>query len=142
VSLIPKPVQQRVRVQARQRCGYCHSQQQYVLGPLEMEHIIAQARGGTDDEENLWLACRLCNGFKGTQISARDPLTGRRSKLFNPRQQQWRRHFTWTADGTRIIGLTVCGRATAAALQVNNLLAVMVRREWVKAGWHPPPEDQ
>ena len=60
-------VRARVRAQARNRCGYFQSQQQYVLGLLEIDHIVPTARGGTDDEENLWLACRLCNGFKGTQ---------------------------------------------------------------------------
>lgn len=69
-----------------------------------------------------------------------DPLTGRRVKLFNPRRQQWTRHFTWSADGARIIGLTACGRATVDALQLNNVFSVTVRREWVKAGWHPPED--
>lgn len=141
MSKIPKEVQRRVRAQARNRCGYCISSQKYILGLLEMEHIHPEALGGTDDEENLWLACRLCNGFKGIQTHGRDPITGRRVKLFNPRRQQWKRHFTWSADGTRIIGLTVCGRATVIALKLNNLLAINVRREWVKAGWHPPEDE-
>ncbi|WP_260441293.1 HNH endonuclease [Microcystis sp. M31BS1] len=34
---------------------------------LEIEHIIPKAKGGSDDEYNLWLACRLCNGYKGRQ---------------------------------------------------------------------------
>lgn len=140
MSKIPKDVQRRVRAQARNRCGYCISSQKYILGLLEMEHLHPEALGGTDDEENLWLACRLCNGFKGIQTHGRDPITGRRVKLFNPRRQQWKRHFTWSSDGVRIIGLTVCGRATVAALKLNNLLAVNVRREWVKAGWHPPED--
>jgi hypothetical protein len=83
----------------------------------------------------------MCNGFKGTQTDAIDPATGQRIRLFNPRQQRWNEHFTWNADGTRVIGLTSCGRATVLALQLNNLIAIMVRREWVAAGWHPPPED-
>jgi hypothetical protein len=141
MSKIPKEVQRRVRARARNRCGYCISSQKYILGLLEMEHIHPEALGGTDDEENLWLACRLCNGFKGIQTHGRDPITGRRVKLFNPRRQQWKRHFTWSADGTRIIGLTVCGRATVVALKLNNLLAINVRREWVKAGWHPPEDE-
>jgi hypothetical protein len=61
--------------------------------------------------------------------------------LFNPRQQRWTEHFAWSEDGTRIIGLTDCGRATVLALQLNNVIAVMVRREWVAAGWHLPVED-
>ncbi len=132
-------VRARVRKQAGDRCGYCLSRQRYVLGQLEIEHIIPQARGGNNDEGNLWLACRLCNGYKGTQTHGRDPLTGRRLRLFHPRRQQWARHFAWSKDGTRIVGRTACGRATVKALQLNNIFAVLVRRQWVTAGWHPPP---
>ncbi len=42
------------------------------------------------------------------------------------------------ASRHRIIGKTPCGRATVIALQLNNWIAVMVRREWIAAGWHPP----
>ena len=131
-------INERVRKQAGSRCGYCLSQQRYVLGKLEIEHIIPQARGGTSDEDNLWLSCRLCNSYKGIQTHGRDPLTGRHVRLFNPRRQKWTRHFHWGKDGTRIVGHTACGRATVSALQLNNIFAVMVRRQWVAAGWHPP----
>lgn len=137
---IPGEVRERIRTEAQDRCGYCQSHQKYVLGPLEIDHILPQARGGTDDEENLWLACRMCNAYKGTQTHARDPVTSRRVKLFNPRRQRWSTHFTWSEDGTKVLGRTVCGRATVVALQLNNVLAVMVRREWVAAGWHPPDD--
>jgi hypothetical protein len=137
---ISNAVRARVREQARHRCGYCRSSQQYVLGLLELDHIIPKARGGTDDEENLWLACRMCNGFKGTQTYARDPISGRRVRVFNPRRQRWSRHFMWSEDGTRLIGRTACGRATVVALQLNHVMAVLVRREWVSAGWHPPED--
>ena len=66
-----------------------------------------------------------------------------RSKLrgvFIPRRQRWSRHFEWSEDGTRSIGRTACGRATVIALQLNHVMAVMVRREWVAAGWHPPED--
>lgn len=131
-------VRGRIRELAQNRCGYCQSPQQYVLGLLELDHIIPIAKGGTDAEDNLWLACRLCNGFKGAQTHARDPGTSRLVRLFNPRRQRWARHFLWSDDGTRIIGRTACGRATVVALQLNHVIAVMVRREWVAAGWHPP----
>jgi len=141
VSPVSDEVRARVRDHAGDRCGYCHSPQKYVLGPLEIDHIIPQARGGADDEDNLWLACRLCNSFKGAQTHGLDSVTSRRVRLFNPRQQRWTEHFAWNEDGTRIIGLTACGRATVLALQLNNVIAVMVRREWVAAGWHPPADD-
>ncbi len=135
---ISDEIRDRVRAQAGDRCGYCRSLQKYVLGILEIDHLIPTAKGGTDDEDNLWLACRLCNSYKGTQTHGRDPVTGRRIRLFNPRHQKWSRHFTWSEDSTQIIGKTICGRATVIALQLNNIIAVMVRREWVVAGWHPP----
>jgi 5-methylcytosine-specific restriction endonuclease McrA len=49
-------VRSRVRAQAQNRCGYCRSLEMYVLGILEIEHIIPKAIGGSDEEENLWLA--------------------------------------------------------------------------------------
>jgi 5-methylcytosine-specific restriction endonuclease McrA len=98
-SKIPEDVKARVRSAARHRCGYCQAQQRYTL--LVIEHIIAKARGGADDERNLWLACRLCNNGKGIQTHARDPITGRQVKLFNPRTQSWRRHFKWAKMGLK-----------------------------------------
>jgi hypothetical protein len=108
------------------------------LGELEVEHLVPRARGGTDDEQNLWLACRMCNLFKGAQTHALDPLTARRVRLFNPRRQDWWRHFEWSQAGLRIKGRTATGRATVLALRLNNPIAEAVRRNWVEAGWHPP----
>lgn len=137
---ISEEIRARVRQEASDRCGYCLSSQKYVLGLLEIEHLTPKAKGGTDDENNLWLACRLCNCYKGTQTHARDPVTDRRVKLFNPRTQQWSRHFQWSEDAIEIIGRTVSGRATVVALQLNNQIAITVRKQWVMAGWHPPQE--
>lgn len=133
-------VRQRIREAARDRCGYCLSPQRYVMGALEVEHIIPRALGGSDDESNLWLSCSLCNRHKGAQITGVDPTSGATVALFNPRTQAWAEHFQWSADGTCIIGLTLIGRATVKALQLNNEVTVEVRRNWVLAGWHPPDE--
>ncbi len=135
-------IRERVRAQAGDRCGYCQSPQWLVLGRLEIDHFTPTAAGGTDDEDNLWLACRLCNNYKGAQTAARDPRTGRTVGLFNPRRQQWSRHFTWSADGSRIMGRTASGRATVLALQLNNAIAVTVRHAWVEGGWHPPTQSR
>lgn len=137
-SYIPAEIRTNVRAQAKNQCGYCRSLQKYVLGILEIEHIIPKAAGGTDDEENLWLSCRLCNSYKGTQTYGQDPTSDRQVRLFNPRTQKWGRHFVWTGDGALIIGKTACGRATVSALQLNNAYAVAVRQAWVSVGWHPP----
>ncbi len=137
---IPDSVRQRVREAAKDRCGYCQSHQQYVLGPLEVEHIIPIARGGADDELNLWLACPRCNRFKGSQVEAVDPITDETQLLYNPRTQHWTEHFQWDTEGVVILGLTPTGRATVAALRLNHEQSIAVRRHWVGAGWHPPSE--
>ena len=127
-----------VRQRARHRCEYCLSQQEYVMGRLQIDHIIPQALGGPDDADNLCLACELCNQYKWANVAGADPASGLRVPLFHPRQQIWAEHFAWSSDGVRIIGLTAGGRATVEVLQLNNNLAVTVRRNWVRAGWHPP----
>ena len=114
----------KIRQQADDRCGYCQSLQKYVWGTLEIEHIIPKSKGGSNDQQNLWLACRPCNLYKSD----------------NPRTQQWREHFSWADDGIYILGLTSCGRATVKALQMNNPCMVTVRHAWVSVGWHPPEE--
>src|SRR5207253_10537723 len=135
---ISEELRARIRARAGERCGYCQSAQRYVFAPLEIDHIIPTAHGGTDVEENLWLACRMCNGFKSDRTHGPDPLSGQEVRLFHPREQHWAGHFAWSIDGSQVLGLTPCARATVVALQLNNVIAVMVRREWVAAGWHPP----
>lgn len=127
-----------MREAAGNRCGYCLGPQKYVLGKLEVEHIIPRSQGGSDEESNLWLSCSLCNRYKGSQVTAIDPLNEQTVNLYNPRKQVWREHFQWSPDGTHIIGLASVGRATVNALKLNNEVAVEVRRNWVIAGWHPP----
>jgi hypothetical protein len=140
-AYIPVDLQQRVRVTARDRCGYCLSPQRLVMARLEIEHLVPRSKGGGDDEENLWLSCPICNKYKGNLTEAIDPRTGLLFPLFNPRKQSWFEHFRWSADGLRIIGLTPEGRATVAALHLSDDAdALIVRSFWAQAGWHPPTE--
>jgi hypothetical protein len=107
---------------------------------LQIDHIIPEAAGGPTDEQNLWLACVSCNRFKSDLTHADDPMAGQRVRLFNPRVQEWIHHFVWSADGTEIVGLTPCGRATVETLRMNNEAIVGARSLWVQAGWWPPEE--
>ena len=86
---ISAEVDRRVRERAGQRCGYCLSPQALVMARLEIEHIIPLAKGGSDDESNLWLACPLCNGHKSDKNAAIDPDTGQVVPLFHPGRQVW-----------------------------------------------------
>jgi len=138
---IPVVIERRVRQAAQHRCGYCLSPQHLVMARLEIEHIVPLAKGGTDDEANLWLACPICNGHKSDKTEAIDPETGATLPLFNPRTQVWSEHFAWTDDGLRIVGKTLVGRATVVALHLDyDPDAIAVRSYWVLAGWHPPQD--
>jgi HNH endonuclease len=135
---LSEDVRKLVRQQAKDSCEYCLSHQRYILGRLQIDHIQPVAKGGSDFEDNLCLACELCNQYKWTQTEGIDLETGEKVFLFNPRQQKWTDHFDWSEDSTQIIGKTDCGRATVNALKLNNFLAVTVRQNWIQAGWHPP----
>jgi hypothetical protein len=71
------------------------------------------------------------------QTEGLDAESGAVVPLFKPRQDDWYRHFAWTADGLRVLGLTPVGRATIVALQMNNLSIRRARQVWVSSGWHP-----
>lgn len=135
---ISPAIRQQVVEQAGDRCGYCLAEQELLYGPLEFEHLVPRSRGGLTVAGNLWLACRLCNGFKADQMDAVDPETQKRTPLFNPRTDQWWSHFCWSEDGTEVVGLTATGRATVIALQLNTLEHLKTRRRWISVGWHPP----
>lgn len=138
---LPEAIRQRVRQRAGNRCEYCLSHQDYVMGRLQIDHVIPRAKGGSDTDDNLCLACELCNQYKWTKTQGLDPQSGETVVLFHPRQQKWHEHFTWSEDGTEIIGLTAYGRATVVAFKLNNSIAVTVRHNWVRAGWHPPESE-
>lgn len=136
---IPSEVDRRVRDRAHHRCGYCLSPQILVMARLEIDHIVPLAKGGSDDEMNLWLACPICNRHKSDKTEARDPETGQTVSLFHPGKQVWAEHFAWSSDGIRIVGKTAIGRATVQALHLSDDPDALVTRSyWVLVGWHPP----
>jgi hypothetical protein len=137
-TYIPQALRQQVAEQARYRCGYCLTSEAIVGTPMEIDHIIPESLGGPTEEENLWLACSLCNDHKSNRIAALDSLTGEIVRLFDPRRQVWLEHFTWTAEGDRIVGITSTGRATVATLHLNCPSLIRARQAWVSVGWHPP----
>lgn len=138
---IPVEIERRVRKDAQNRCGYCLSPQRLVMARLEIEHIIPIAKGGSNEESNLWLSCPICNRYKSDKTTGVDPETGETVKLFNPRTQVWSEHFYWTEDGIQIVGKTPTGRATVKALHLSDDADTLeVRSYWVLAGWHPPKD--
>jgi hypothetical protein len=108
-----------VRRRAEDRCEYCQLRQaDSLLAALYVEHIIPRKHGGTDDPENLALACIDCNLHKGPNLAGIDPETGNVVSLFHPRLQPWADHFQW--QGIYLAGKTPTGRATIQVLSINS----------------------
>jgi hypothetical protein len=126
--MIGAVARRRVRERADNRCEYCHMRQEdEPFVSYQIEHIIAIQHGGTDDEDNLALACSHCNLHKGPNLSGIDPTSGRVETLFHPRRQSWDEHFE--IRGSLILGKTPCGRSTAQVLAMNAEMRVDLRRE-------------
>ncbi len=140
MSKISDELRRKIAEAAKFRCGYCQMPQAILPMPLEIEHILPQAADGTDEEENLWLACRACNSFKHAKTHGFDQETKQEIRLFNPRTEDWQGHFEFDLETGEIIGKTGCGRVTVIALQMNTEQAVSARLHWVKAGWYPPED--
>lgn len=138
MAKISKDLDSKLRRQAKNRCGYCLNPQELMPYKLEIEHIYPQALGGKTVEENLWLACRECNSHKAVKIKAIDGLTGKTVKLFNPRKQNWHKHFEFSNDSSEIIGKTACGRATVECLKINNFYQTTARLAWTETSKFPP----
>ena len=108
-----------VRERAQNTCEYCHlHQDDSPLAALHIEHIVPKIHGGTDNPDNLALACIDCNLHKGTNLTGIDPQTNEVTELFHPRRQNWEDPFEWR--GTHLIGKTAVGRATVRVLSMNS----------------------
>jgi hypothetical protein len=125
----------RVRERAGNRCEYCHVPSEISAFTFPLDHIIGQQHGGETTLENLALSCPHDNFHKGPNIAGLDPLTGRLTRLFNPRRQRWTTHFTW--DGPLLVGKTAIGRTTIAVLNMNHPDRVELRRILFAAGIFP-----
>jgi hypothetical protein len=126
-----------IRERAGGRCEYCRlHQDEYEFQTFHVEHIIAKQHGGTDDADNLCLACSECNWAKGPNLAGL--LDAKLYPLFHPRKQKWSRHFRW--EGTTLVGKTKSGIVTIHVLNMNNASRIMLRENLLFEG-RLPPED-
>lgn len=138
---VPEALRNAVRERAQGRCEYCLTSEALSGIRCQTDHIIPRSRGGTTTADNLCLACAACNGHKHARTHTIDPESGAEVPLFDPRRQRWSEHFAWSADGIEIIGRTPTGRATVAALRLNDALIEGARSLWAGMGVHPPRDQ-
>ncbi len=144
---ISEVTKQSVRERAKYLCEYCHSLELLSANRFTIDHIVPRSLGGSDDIDNLALACRRCNERRYNFVAGIDPETQEIVPIFNPRQQQWAEHFSWTLDGTVIQGSTPIGRTTCIRLDLNDMRYPendsirQTRIFWTRTGLHPPSND-
>jgi hypothetical protein len=59
-----------------------------------------------------------CNRHKGPNVAGIDAESGELTKLFDPRHDDWNRHFEW--NGPEIVPLSPIGRVTVSVLFMND----------------------
>lgn len=116
-----------VRERAGNRCEYCGlHQDESPLAVLHLEHIRPRKHGGSDEPDNLALACVECNLHKSSNVAGYDPQTGQLTELFHPRHNRWEDHFE--RRGLLLLGKTAIGRTTVEVLQLNSEDRLELRR--------------
>jgi hypothetical protein len=131
------PLYTLVARRAGRLCEYCRAPERVSGSVFEVEHVVPQSAGGSDDPTNLALACPSCNRCKGERQAARDPASGRTVPLFNPRTDRWDDHFRIDIDRAEVVGLTPIGRATVACLDMNSPQQFAARALWIQLGLYP-----
>jgi hypothetical protein len=116
-----------VRARAMQRCEYCQLAEHFFTQLFQIEHVIAKCHGGSDEAENLALACRRCNLHKGPNLSGIDPDTNTLTRLYHPRTDRWLEHFKIDVNG-EMCGMTDVGRTTLRVLNMNDPQRIELRR--------------
>jgi hypothetical protein len=114
------------------RCEYCHLPQAASRVAFEIDHITARHHHGPTASGNLALSCAVCNGYKGPNLTGRDPHGGKIAPLFHPRRHKWSYHFRYER-GT-LIGRTAIGRTTVDVLRINHPQRVALREILIAAG--------
>jgi len=138
---ISDSLKQKIRALANNLCEYCHTSEEWQYVKFTIDHIIPISRGGTNDIDNLCLACFHCNRRKSNKIRAVDSISGEEVLLFQPRKHIWNDHFIWSFDKLYIVGLTSIGRATINALELNRVRITLIRAADVVVNRHPPKLD-
>jgi hypothetical protein len=114
------------------RCEYCRLPQDGSRAAFEIDHIIARHHHGRTVSGNLALSCAFCNGYKGPNLTGRDPHGGKITPLFHPRRHKWGYHFRY--QGGTLIGRTAIGRTTVDVLRINHPQRVALREILIAAG--------
>jgi hypothetical protein len=117
VTYISAELRRLVRTRAHAICEYCLIAEEDTFFGCAVDHIISEKHGGPTEEQNLAYSCVLCNQAKGSDIGSIHSPTGALVRFFNPRTDDWSRHFALV--GARIDGISPIGEVTVRILALN-----------------------
>ena len=126
-----------VELRAGSRCEYCRAPQPATGIRYHLEHVFPESLGGTDDVDNLALACPTCNFYKSNHLLGRDEEGTASRPLFNPRKDRWHEHFEFDPATLRLKGKTPEARGTINRLRMNQAIQIEARRHWVELEIYP-----
>ena len=104
--------------------------------PHQIDHIIALKHLGPSTPDNLALACFFCNSYKGPNLAGYDFSSRRITRLYHPRKDRWKQHFSW--EGPILKDLRRIGRVTITVLQINRPEILDLRDALIREGVFPP----
>lgn len=131
-TYVPAELRRRVAERSRGCCEYCLRPELFSLSVHEIDHVIAEKHGGKTTEDNLAIACKICNTIKGSDIASIDPETDEVTALYNPRRDRWREHFR--LEGSELLPLSDRARTTIRLLQLNRSAILKERPLWLATG--------
>jgi hypothetical protein len=73
-----------VRERAQRHCEYCHADERWQFVRFTTDHVRPQSAGGSDDADNLALACRTVMSGVGIALMGVIPKPGRWSHSSTP----------------------------------------------------------
>jgi hypothetical protein len=126
ITYVSAELRRLVAARAEGLCEYCLIAEDDTFYGCEVDHVISEKHGGPTHEENLALACAICNWAKGSDIGSIEWETGEFIRFFNPRTDRWADHFLLVEN--RIEKVTPIGAVTARILGLNNSERLLERR--------------
>ena len=132
---IPTELHILVVERANYLCEYCLIHENDTFVGCQVDHIISLKHGGQTEADNLAYACAFCNRYKGSDIGSIVWRTGEFVRFFNPRTDQWAKHFY--LDGVLLKPLTDIGEVTVRILRFNDSERILERETLIAVGDYP-----
>ena len=115
------------------RCEYCRISIDDTYFGGEIDHIRSLKHGGKTELDNLAFACHPCNRSKGSDLGSIYEPTGELIRFYDPRLDDWFRHFDVLSNG-RIEPRTAIGTVTTAIFRFNDIERIDERLGLIELG--------